>query len=160
MSGIFAPKEQMEKRMRSFHRISLFILTALFFTACSTSGTSAPPLVPADNPFEPQAGDNTMALSDVLVNSAFLNLQQPQESVLLGFSFYKEAACDQLRVSVSQPDAKKQINVSVYAVREKDKPCTLANLRAPIQANVILGSYPKGHYSVYVNGVKAGEFDS
>ena len=146
--------------MRAFNHISIFILITLLFTACGPGGAPSPTLVPPDNPFEPQAGDNAMALSDVLVNSAFLNLEQPQESVLLGFSFYKEAACDQLRVSVSQPDAKNQINVSVYAVREKDKPCTLANLRAPIQTNVILGSYPKGHYSVYVNGTKAGEFDS
>jgi len=146
--------------MKSFNHISIFILAALLFTACGPGATPAPTLVEADNPFLPQAGDSDMVRTDVQIISAFLNLEQPQNSVLLGFTFYKETACDLLRVTVDQPNVQNQINVSVYAVGKKDKPCTLVTLRAPLQANLTLGSYPKGHYSVYVNGVKAGEFDS
>jgi hypothetical protein len=30
----------------------------------------------------------------------------------------------------------------------------------PFEANIDLGTYPSGHYSVWVNGELAGEFDS
>jgi hypothetical protein len=30
----------------------------------------------------------------------------------------------------------------------------------PFQASIDLGTFPSGHYSVYVNGELAGEFDS
>jgi len=33
-------------------------------------------------------------------------------------------------------------------------------LATPLRASLNLGSFPYGHYSVWLNAVKAGEFDS
>jgi hypothetical protein len=159
----------MEKRIKTFNLVSFFILGALQFTACSPSPTPSPTaaetptLTPAQtsNPFSPQPGDSDMLRGDVQIHSASLNFDlHAQQQVNLYFTYYKPTACDQLRVEVSPPDAKNQINLSVYSLAIKDKPCNLLSLRDPLQASLSFGSYSKGHYSVYVNGFKAGEFDA
>jgi hypothetical protein len=63
-------------------------------------------------------------------------------------------------VEVSQPDAQNRINVTAYAVAEKDKACTLMALATPLQANLNLGSFLQGHYSLWLNGDQVSEFDS
>jgi hypothetical protein len=159
----------MEKRIKTFNPVSFFILATLLFTACSPSPTPSPTPVQTPtltaaqigNPFSPQPGDSDMQRGDVQIHSASVYFDlQAQPQVNLYFTYYKPTACDQLRVEVSQPDAKNLINVSVYSLAIKDKPCTLLSLRDPLQASLSFGSYSKGHYTVFVNGFKAGEFDA
>ena len=101
-----------------------------------------------------------MLRGEVQIHSASINFDAHQQpAVTLFFTYYKATACDQLRVEVNPPDSKKQINVSAYSLGVKDKPCNLLTLRDPLQASLSFSSYSKGHYSVYVNGFKAGEFD-
>jgi hypothetical protein len=151
----------MEKRMKRFDHISLFILAALLFTACSPSAKPTGSVIPGNNPYAPQTSDNAMTHGDVRINSTFLDFAQSQPpQVLLNIAYYEPTPCYQLRVIVYLPDSQNRVNVSAYAVAEKDKLCTLTPLNRPLQASLNIGSYPKGHYSVYVNGIKAGEFDS
>jgi hypothetical protein len=63
-------------------------------------------------------------------------------------------------VEIAQPDSKNRIDITAYAVAEKDKPCALMALATPLQASLNLGSFPSGHYSLWLNGVKVDEFDS
>jgi hypothetical protein len=151
----------MEKRMKTFNRISLFVLAVLLFTACGPTPTPIPPVFTGNNPYAPQAGDSDMLRGDVQIDSASLQIAKSQPpQVTLNFAYFQPTPCFQLRVEVSQPDAQNQINVTAYAVTEKDKACALMALSTPLQASLNLGSYPQGHYSVSVNGTKAGEFDS
>jgi len=144
--------------MKPFNRISLFILAALLFTACSPKPTPIPPVFSGNNPYAPQGGDNTMMRGDLRIDSSSLAVAQSQ--VTVNFAYFQPTPCFKLRVEISQPDAQNRVNLNAYAVAEKDKPCALMALATPLQASLNLGSYPKGHYSVWLNGSKVAEFDS
>ena len=49
-----------------------------------------------------------------------------------------------------------RINLNAYGVTEKDKACALMAPTAPLQAS-LNGSFPKGHYSVWLNANKVDE---
>lgn len=66
--------------------------------------------------------------------------------------------CNHLRVAVSAPNAKNRIFIDVYSVIDPNQICI--QMLAPLEVNIPLGSFPPGHYSVWVNGEKIGEFDS
>jgi len=67
--------------------------------------------------------------------------------------------CYQLRMEVRGPGEQNQIQLKAYGVAEKDKPCTLMALATPLQANLNLGSLPKGHYTMILNDNQIGEVD-
>lgn len=147
--------------MKTFNRIPLFVLATLLFTACGPTSTPEPLLPQRNNPYAPQAGDNAMMRGDLRIDSASLALalsQPPQ--VMVNFAYFQPTPCYKLRVEVSRPDAQNRIDLNAYAVTEKDKPCTLMALATPLKASLNLGSFPKGHYSVWLNGNKVDEFDS
>jgi hypothetical protein len=66
--------------------------------------------------------------------------------------------CHQLRVQVNEPDENNKIDVDAYSVVDPDMICI--QVLEPFQASIDLGTFPSGHYSVWVNGELAGEFDS
>jgi hypothetical protein len=66
--------------------------------------------------------------------------------------------CHNLRAKISEPDAENKINVEVYTVVDPNMMCT--QVLKPFQETVELGTFPNGHYSVFVNGELVGEFDS
>ena len=148
--------------MRTFNRILIFTLAFALLTACGPKATSTPAVIlHVDNPYAPQVSDSALMRGEVKIDSASLELggSQPPR-VTLDFAYFQPTPCYQLRVEESTLDAQNRINVSAYAVAEKDKACTLMALATPLQANLDLGSFPQGHYSVWLNGSKVGEFDS
>lgn len=98
---------------------------------------------------------------DIRIDSAsvFMAKSQPPQ-LMVNFAYFQPTPCYQLRVEPSGPDAQNHINLKAYAVAEKDKPCSLMALATPLQASLNLGSLPKGHYTVLLNGEQIGEFDS
>ncbi len=147
--------------MKTFNRTVLVALSLLMLTACGTPALASAPLLPGDNSYAPQPGDAAMLTGDIRVVSSSISLAEsypPQ--VMLHLAYFQPTPCYKLRIKESGADAQNQIKVEAYAVTEKDKACTLMALATPLEANVGLGSFPKGHYSVWINGVKAGEFDS
>ena len=97
-------------------------------------------------------GDVEIVTASVLTAESF----PPQISVSLAYRL--PSPCYQLRVSLSQPDGQNRIQLEIYGVAPKDKPCTLMALSTPQEASISLGSFPAGHYSVWINGVQVGEF--
>ena len=147
--------------MNTLNRYCLFILATLLFAACSPTPTPIPPDFTGENPYLPQAGDSVMLRGDIRIDSASLALAKSQPpQALVNFSYFQPTPCYQLRVEVSEPDAQNRINLSAYALTEKDKACVLMALTTPLQANLNLGSFPKGHYSVWLNNARVDEFDS
>lgn len=65
--------------------------------------------------------------------------------------------CHQLRTEIKPPDAENRIAVDVYSVVDPAQICI--QVLAAFESNLELGSFPAGHYSVWVNGKKVGEFD-
>ena len=147
-------------RMKPFNRITLFVIAVMLFAACGPKET-ATPVFQGNNPYAPQAGDSNLMTGDITVDSASIALAKSEPpQVMINFAYFQPTPCYKLRVEVSAPDAQNQIALKAYALAEKDKPCALMALATPLQASLNLGSFPKGHYVVTLNGNKIGEFDS
>jgi inhibitor of cysteine peptidase len=163
-------------------KLPLFLLIVLLLAACAPT-TSNPdqsgnnPNQPVDDPNRPTSSDDPVIIPQKFDNT----IPRPADKNLLRGNAYVESAdlltmesyplqfmlvvsgnlptpCDQLRVDVRPPDAENQIVVEVYSVVEPDKMCT--EVLQPFSINIPLGSFPSGHYSVWVNGEQAAEFDA
>ena len=146
--------------MKTFNRIVSFILAVLLLAACAPKATGTPALQ-FDNPYAPQPGDGDLMAGDINIESSsvFLAESQPPQ-LMVNFDYFPPTPCYELRLEVSGPDAQNQISLKAYGVAEKDKPCPLMALATPLQANLNLGSLPKGHYTVLLNGDQIGEVNS
>jgi hypothetical protein len=149
----------MSRLSKSFVFVALF---GVFLVACASQPTATPAPVPpqGNNPYAPQPGDEAMTRGDAEIISSSVLMEgssPPQISVPLAYRL--PTPCHQLRVSISQPDSQNRIKLDVYGLAPKDKPCNLMALNTPLETNIGLGSFLTGHYSVWVNGQQAGEFD-
>lgn len=114
--------------------------------------------VPA-NPLAPKPSDENLTRGNVFIQEYGLMIREsfpPQVS--LTFSGDLPTPCHELRVVVSEPDAENKIIADVYSVVDPDMICT--QVLKPFQANMDLGAFPTGHYTVWINGEMAGEFDT
>jgi hypothetical protein len=145
--------------MKPFRNVVALLFVVVFVSACGAKAT--PVAFQFDNPYSVQAGDRDLMAGDITVDSAsvFMAESQPPQ-LMVNFAYFQPTPCYQLRVEVSDPDDQNQINLKAHAVAEKDKPCALMALSTPLQASLNLGSLPKGHYAVRLNGNQIGEFDS
>ena len=145
--------------MKSLKSIFALLFVFAFLSACGAKAT--PFALQFDNPYAPQSGDSNLMAGDITVDSAsvFMAKSQPPQ-LMVNFAYFQPTPCYQLRVEVSGPNDQNQISLTAYAVAEKDKPCSLMALSTPLQASLNLGSLPKGHYTVVLNGNQIGEFDS
>ncbi len=147
--------------MKTFNRILSFAFAVLLMTACAPKAAAATPVLQFTNPYAPQPGDNNLMTGDIKIDSASVNLAESQPpQVMVNFAYFQPTPCYKLRVVADGPNAQNEINLKAYAVAEKDKPCTLMALATPLKASLNLGSLPKGHYKVLLNGNQIGEFDS
>jgi hypothetical protein len=136
-------------------------LLVLVLAACSATSSAVDPRVQIDNPYAPQAGDESLVKADVRVVKTEVSSQQGspvQFSVKI--SFFKPTPCDQFRVTVSPPDADGQIQIEIYSLMKQGQVCTLMATLDPTEATVSLEGFTAGHYIVVVNGVRAAEFDA
>jgi len=146
--------------MKTVNRILLFALAAALFTGCAPLATASP-VVETNYPYSPQPGDSALQRDEVTIDSASLTLAESEPiQVTLNFAYFQPTPCHQLRVEVSRPDPHNRINISAYALTEKDKACTLMALATPLDASLNLGTFPSGHYNVWLNDAMVGEFDS
>jgi hypothetical protein len=156
----------------------MFLLMVLCLTACApvqatitmpgtlppdTAVTSSPveglSPEPVQNPYAPQPADSSLTRGEVFVQEMGLLIREsypPQIS--LSISGDLPTPCHQLRVQVNEPDANNRIDAEAYSVFDSNMMCT--QVLKPFQASIDLGTFPSGHYSVWVNGALAGEFDS
>jgi len=110
-------------------------------------------------PYAPQPNDANLSRGVIFIEELGLLIHEsypPQ--IALGFSGNLPTPCHQIRVVVSEPDMDNKINVEVYTVVDPTMMC--AEVLKPYTETIELGAFPSGHYSVWVNGQLAGEFDS
>jgi hypothetical protein len=143
--------------------IKRFILIGLLgalLAACSPAVTPGP-IHQLNNPYAPQAGDESLIRDNVQIVKTEIATQESSPLLFsLKISFFKPTTCHQFRVVASQPGANRQINIEVYSLMKKNQVCTLMATLDPTEAIIIMGSLPAGHYTVMVNGVKSAEFDA
>ncbi len=117
------------------------------------------PAGPSGDPYEPQPGDVNLMRGNVFIQEMGLVIREsfpPQ--IALTLSGELPTPCHQLRVRVGEPGADNRIDVEAYTVVNPDLACI--QVIEPFTASIDLGTFPSGHYSVWVNDELAGEFDS
>jgi hypothetical protein len=65
--------------------------------------------------------------------------------------------CHVLQWEVSEPDEQGRISVELYAATEPDRICI--QVLEPFEAQIPLGDYREGDFTVWLNGEKVGEFN-
>jgi hypothetical protein len=117
------------------------------------------PMETPDMPFAPKPNDKNLTRGNVFINESGLLIREsfpPQ--ITLSLSGDLPTPCHELRVDVKEPDSENNIHAEVYSVVDPDQVCIQVLER--FQANIDLGTFPSGHHTVWVNGEKAGEFDT
>ena len=152
------------------NRVLLPAMLVLWLAACSMLQTPAtepavfppagsPSQEPMKNPYAPQPTDSSLTRGEVSIKEmGVLVRESSPPQISLSLSGALPTPCHQLRLQVNDPDEGNKINVEAYSVVDPDMICT--QVLEPFQASVDLGTFPSGHYSVWVNGELAGEFDS
>lgn len=144
-------------------RFSIILVFLVFLSACAPSMdspiSSTAPQTPGTDSALPREGDDELQRDGVYLDSVDLLVM---ESYPLQFSLSLvgnlPTPCNQLRVAVSPPDGENRIQVDVYSLVHKDIFC--AEVLQPFSQNIPLGSYPAGHYTLWVNGELITEFDA
>jgi hypothetical protein len=111
------------------------------------------------DPLSPKPGDSNFTESTVFVSEAELLIREsfpPQIALRLRGEL--PTPCHQLRVKIEEPDAENRIHVETYSIVNPDLACV--QVTKPFEENVNLGTFPSGHYTVWLNGEMIGEFDS
>ena len=154
-------------------KFQILLILILLGTACAPleptpgpdTAVTSPPVdsmltnEPSTNPLAPEPGDSDLTRGNVYINEASLIIREsfpPQVSLTLAGDL--PTPCNQLRVESSPADAENKIVVDVYSVIDPDEMCT--QVLEPFEESIDLGTFPTGHYTVWVNGELAGEFDS
>jgi hypothetical protein len=114
---------------------------------------------PDTHPFAPKPGDAQLMRGEVFINETNLLIREsypPQISLSIWGDL--PTPCHELRAEIASPDSENKIMVDAYSVVDPNMVCT--QVLEPFEESIDLGTFPTGHYSVWVNGELAGEFDS
>ncbi|HXQ36737.1 MAG TPA: hypothetical protein VN843_22180, partial [Anaerolineales bacterium] len=120
-----------------------------------TTPVSEPPL----NPLAPKPGDAKLTRGNIFIQESGLLIREsfpPQIS--LAFSGDLPTPCHEVRAVINAPDEDNKIHVDAYSVVDPNMVCT--QVLKPFEESIGLGTFPSGHYTVWINGEMAGEFDT
>jgi hypothetical protein len=160
-------------------RFRILLLLLIFVASCAplSNTTDEPGTLPPDtvvtsppedgistneplmNPFAPKPDDEQLTRGTVFINEISLLIREsfpPQ--IAASVSGDLPTPCHALRAVIAQPDQENKIMIDLYSVVDPNKVC--AQVLEPFEAQIELGTFPTGHYSVWVNDQMAGEFDS
>lgn len=122
-------------------------------------GVDPLPLPSPESPFAPQPGDAALQRGPAFLNTTeLLQLESYPIQIQVHLQGELPSPCHQLRVQVSGPDAQNQIQLDVYSLADPNAVC--AAMTQPFDEGISLGSFPTGKYTVWVNGVMIGEFNT
>ena len=133
-------------------------------TASDTAVTSPPEGTmpasqPSVNPLGPKPGDEKLTRGNIFIQEASLVIREsfpPQISIM--FSGDLPTPCHELRAIVHPPDDENKIIVDAYSVVDPNMACI--QVLESFQGSIDLGTFPTGHYTVWINDNLAGEFDT
>ena len=158
------------------NRFFLTLLLISLLTACAPTQTPLPdtpvdsmppmftprpgdPVSPKTDDTLPRPGDKALHRGTVYLDSAdLLTLESYPLQFSLALAGNLPTPCNHLRVAVSPPDAENKIVVNVYSVVDPNAVCI--QMLEAFEVSIPLGSYPSGHYTLWVNGEQVAEFDA
>ncbi|NOT04357.1 MAG: hypothetical protein HOP27_07125 [Anaerolineales bacterium] len=145
--------------------ILLTLMTILILSACAPA--TADPILPIETPapqteeplYLPRPEDSKLTRGGVMLESTnLLTLESFPLQFTLELNGSLPTPCHLLRVAVNEPDSENKILLDVYSLTNPDLICT--QIVKPFEVNIPLGSFPTGHYTLWVNGNQVAEFDS
>ena len=136
-------------------------------TSPGTTDLPAPNPIATDNPaqerptmpYAPKPGDTKLIRGNIFIEEKGLIIREsypPQIAVSISGNL--PTPCHEIRAEIGEPDAENKISVAVYTVVDPNMICT--QVLKPFTENIELGTFPRGHYTVWLNGEMVGEFDS
>ncbi len=140
--------------------ILLLAAGALLFSACSPvqpAPTQAPtaPL----SPYPPRPGDDALRRGNVYLDQVDLLIMESYPiQVSLSIQGSLPTPCHQLRVVVSEADEENRIQVELYSLVDPVLLCV--QVLEPFSLDLPLGAFSTGHYEVWINDERVGEFDA
>jgi len=140
-----------------------YLVLVLFLTACApltALPVSTPtPAAAQPNDYAPGPADGRLMRSQAFLDSVnLLTLESYPLQFSLALAGNLPTPCNHLRVAVSPPDAENKIMVNVYSVADPNAVCI--QMLEPFEVSLPLGSFPSGHYTLWVNGEQVAEFDA
>ena len=144
-------------------RLHPFLLALILLAACAPNpdqpiSNDDPPPLKFDDTI-PRPADNNLIRGNAYIESTdLLTMESYPLQFTLTISGSLPTPCNQLRVEVKPPDEENNIIVDVYSLIAPDTMCV--EMLQPFSQNIPLGSFPSGHYTLWVNGEKVAEFDA
>ncbi|MGA1823986.1 MAG: DUF333 domain-containing protein [bacterium] len=112
---------------------------------------------PSQGALDPQPGDERLIRGNVYLNETdILLLESFPVQVKLLIKGYLPTPCNKLRVTVSKPDDRNRIDVSLYSLVDPETFC--AQVLQSFDERVSLGSFKQGSFSVWINGEHHEDF--
>lgn len=149
-------------------RILYFLLLSTFLSSCSTLSTIQPTatlvypyrITPDENIYIPKPEDVGMQIAGVTITSVALSesYEFSPPRAILNILGYMPSVCNELRIKVLPPDENYRVFVEVYSLINTDINCD--NVFQQFEANILLGYYSSGRYTVWINESLAGDFVS
>jgi hypothetical protein len=113
---------------------------------------------PAPGPYAPGKGDESMKRGEVYIDSQeILTLESFPPQFRLHVEGSLPTPCHELRAVVGEPNAQNQIPVEMYSLVDPNVECI--QMLEAFEADISLGSYSSGSYTVFVNGEEAGQIN-
>jgi len=114
---------------------------------------------PPVNPLAPKPSDENLMRGEVFIQESDLLIREsfpPQISLV--FSGDLPTPCHELRAIVNPHDDENKILVDAYSLVDPNLACI--QVLEPFEASIDLGTFPSGHYTVWLNDEMVGEFDT
>ncbi|MBV6392877.1 MAG: hypothetical protein KPEEDBHJ_02104 [Anaerolineales bacterium] len=149
-------------------KAAVILLFGILVCACIAAPTpetaQTPPapyrITPDENPFEPRLDDEGRQIASVTITSVIVSeryeFTPPRAAIVI--AGYMPGVCNELRVKVNPPDDQFRVFVEAYSLIDPGVRCD--NVFQQFEANILLGTYSPGRYSVWVNDAPAGDFVS
>ncbi len=141
------------------------IIVFYLISACTPVATpeTSPLLEPAllvqeENNYAPKPEDAGWQKAGVVINSVNLAEDPSTGRALVLFNGSMPTPCHELRIEVSYPSFDSEVFIKVYSVLKPSLVCE--NVLRQFDAQIKLGVYSAGVYSVWVNGLQIGDFVS
>ena len=147
---------------------TLFILLPIAVSACLPMPTQEPTpaspapyrITPDENPYEPDLKDVGMQVAVVTVTSVIISEKYeytpPRAAIVI--AGYMPSVCNELRIKINPPDEQFRVFVETYSLIDPDLQCD--NVFQQFEAEILLGIYSSGRYTIWVNDIPAGDFVS
>ncbi|MBV6396375.1 MAG: hypothetical protein HFACDABA_01973 [Anaerolineales bacterium] len=148
-------------------RLLIFLPALILLAACASSPTPrADAPVDSHSPsngsppaYAPRPNDDELLRGEAYVDSVEL---LTLESYPLQFALILKGSlptpCHELRVMLNEPFENNKVILMVYSVADPNSICV--QMLQPFEQTISLGSFPSGHYALWVNGKQVAEFDA